>query len=334
MSEENNSFNELNESLYEETNNNHITNEDIYDSKVETNEDLELVENNRKKKSIILLSSFTLLCALFVVVQAGLYVPVFSEIFKKPKKTIVTTTKVIETTTNSSDTTKLPVGYAFSSISSTDDSISMSLTLSNANVVDDEYYIYLVESGKDSNEYLSSIPLSIKNNARIRVNSSNISNTFTKYITQTGEELLKPNKDYVILLVLNDQIVKKETIKTQKLVYIFNITSEKIPDVTERYLKLKVEVNAKFTNYTYLLVKLYNVTLNKFEDEYHSLISKENITTSFPLFTFKQDRPEYTYRIYVYCLSDNLSEIEYTDTTIKDEIIYYLIYIHDEDVNY
>ena len=327
MTELNNNYDELNFVSKNEENNKIFSNENINNKNLEINEIININNKNTKikkevkrKASLKLISSFVFLCSAIAVLPLGINIPVFTEIFNS--STTISSTTPTKTST-----------YNFESIIANENDINFTLIINNFDLKTNKYCLYLVEKENANYTFFSSISKSIKSSAEINITSDISLQSFTTYLSLSGQKKIKPNTDYAILLVKNGEIVKKEFVKTKNFVYIDIVNFKTATDKTNRYLDIQLIPNIAFNNFNGLYVELYNLTLNKKVEDY-SILYKGYLETSWARIPVKITEPVYDYELRIYCSSDNPEKLKYSNTFTKDEINYYLIYIHDNIVKF
>ena len=282
------------------------------------------------------------LLATVAVVQTTFYIPIFSDIFH-PDTTTSTNSVTPETPTPPTPTPLDPSGggeetlevvYKFSGIDANYEKVDFILEIENLTKEQQseenlkKYKLYLVKKVDATDEFLSAVTDLQKDSNKIQVTSTKVKGTFTTYIHNTGVSNIKPNTDYCIVLTKEDKIIKTASVKTKGFDYITSVSWSVIPpDIYgDRYLDIRLTYNAKFEGFT-LYFQLYNLTSNEKAEGKDSLIPKELLDAgSHPLMIFLKTEPEHDYQLKIYCLTDDPESIYYTDTEVKDEITYYLIY--------
>lgn len=123
---------------------------------------------------------------------------------------------------------------------------------------------------------------------------------------------------------------------TQERVYITGIITKITYDTNYKYLNIKLKTDPSFVNYDKIYFELYNLSTNVVEPNY-SVQPKQNIEEpdvygaagiAIPI-----ERPPTNYQLRLYCSTDHLENIEYTDTLVYDETTFYLFYVHNEPLN-
>ena len=312
---QNNTFNEYNFSP-SENNKCDYENEKLKNYNFETNKSFPKtdVKHNIKRRKILF--SFVFLLASFAIIQSSIYIPVFSDIFS-PKQEVAVLTPT----------------YAFSSVSTTKNQVSCTLNIENVDFEKTNYYLCLTKEEDATDEFVSIILASAKENF-INVKTNNTDKTFSSCLAVSGVEKIKYNTNYALLLIKDDKIILKQVVTTQNFVYITNIEIK--PTTTDkiyRYLNLRVTPNEEFKNFNSLYFQIVDKETNMPLSDY-AIIPKEYLSESFASLPFKLGTPKKDYILKIYCSTDSPDNIEYTDEFVKDEIKYYLIYTHNEIINF
>ena len=336
---ENNALNknEFNPTVESEENKIDIQNEDVKLYCTETNSffSKSTLKEKRKESSVKKMnlmrhfSSFIALCAMATIIQTSFPIPIFSQIFGRT------------TTVNNP-------AYSFSTISSTCKSVSYSITIDEVDDFDKtEYCIMLVKEGNDTDEYVASIPVALKRSHKVIVSSNNVSGSFDKFISQEGINRLKNGEDYVVVLLRDEKIVKKESVKTKS--YITKLTFDGINDslpvgsegyythtyteggIDYRFLNVDVYIDESFDNFHSLYIELTNVTNEPYTKDATTMNeSGVNGQMSFGP-RFLKDSPQQRLKFKIYCYPKFLKDLDYTETMTPDGVVtYYLIYSHPD----
>lgn len=287
-----------------------------------------------KKHNIKLLSSFMFVCVAACVVQSEITIPVFSEVFA-PLSPVATTTTIAPETTPESPTIVLPPEYSFSSVVASENDVACTFSLDNVNFEKEDYYLCLVRSEDAKDDFISSVPDLVKNIVQVKITDKTISHTFTKALSsESGVENVRPETSYAVVAVKENSIVKKEIVKTEKFIYIKHIIIDKSAYLDPyRFLYLQVTLNEKFTNFNDLYFEIYNLTLNKKEDDYYFIVNKAD-SKNWVHIDIELIKPVYDYELRIYCSTDNPEDIKYTTSFNHSGTNYYLIYTHPEKINF
>ena len=311
---------EINERVYVNESLNDLIDEENIPTKIKP----EVKKEKSKKLNLRLLSGFVFLCASVAIIQTGVYIPVFSEVFSPSTPPAVTPPAIV---------TEINPDYKFSSVLSTEDSISFDLTLENVELEKERCFAYLVKDGNDNDVFLESVSDKAKSEVQIRITDTATTNNFTKYLTLSGAKTLKDDTNYVIVLVKDNKIVKKQSVSTKAMAYISDIKIKENKDPVYKHLLMHVTPNPKFSDYKGLYLELYNETLKTKVPDY-SILYKEYISESWGGIPIKIETPVYEYTLRIYCSTDHPENINYTNSFEKDEIKYYLIYTYEEIIKF
>jgi len=283
----------------------------------------ELNSNSEKKmpqKTRKVFASFMFACAAVAVLPLGVYVPVFSEIFSP---------------TNVEAVGEKSHQYNVDVVSVTSESINCLITLNNVDFEKENYYVYVIKEADVSDSFLASVAESIKQSYRVKLTAALSNITFTKFMFSLGVEELKPATNYVLLIAQEDKIVCKKPISTEKLKYVKEVVIDtSIKDKTYKYLDVKAQPSDEFSDFTSFYFELYNKSTHTLNPDYYSLIPQENLTSSSARFAIKLTEPEYDYELRIYCSTSHPEKLNYSDSLVKDEITYYLIYTHESVIHF
>lgn len=321
---EQNNFNELNNinpSEYnkspDELNVIEIANENqYYDNRL-----VEKKSNKNKNKKINtfkLIASFIVVCAVAAIVQTAFPIPIFSRLFSPAI--------MIDKTT-----------YSFSSIEITDEMITFSLSIKNADFKNNNYFIYLVEQNNATEEYIKSISGTLKSIEQVKITASESTYNFTKYITTSGAKKIKPDTTYTIILLNNEKILQTYDVTTPKKVYI----SEMSVLFYGGNINVTMEADSSFTDFV-ILIQITNLSDptwgaqgNGTDQTTCNDVSLSGSIFSFPV--IKSLTPQY-FEVKIYCRTTDPEKKALPDTVTHGDIenpeYYYLIYTYDKPITY
>ena len=299
-------FNKINETefnnFFDENNILDIKNEEQVYNKFGDNKNLNI---GKKVNVIKLISSFIIVCAIAAVIQTVFPIPLFSQLFNPVQM------------------------YSFETISATFNKVSYSVSLRN---IDDfssnEYCLMVVKSGCDNDGYISSIPVAIKGDHKVKITTSMVKGNFNEYVTSDGAKRITKNTNYVILILKNEEIVQKKSIKTENFIYFTEIKTNSKTDKSYKYLLIQVTPNSLFDKFNSVYFELYNLTLDRKVNDY-SIINKDDLSTSWASIPLDINDPVYDFELRLYCSTASPEDIEYSNSFVKDEINYYFIYTYD-----
>jgi len=302
--------------------------------KTQTLSDTKVKQEKSNKLNLKLLSSFMFLCATVVILQTGIYIPIFSEIFSpsQPSPTIV-----------------IPPTYDFSSIVATENKIDFTLTIDNVDFSKEDYFVYLVKEEDATDLFMNSVMASVKLSEQIKLYSNISALSFTKYMSVSGGVNLKPNTNYAIIVVKDDIIVQKQIAKTEDFEYVKSLDiNTKVDDEGERHIYIKTYLNDNFKDYEYLYLQLTNLETNTVVKAY-ARVKKDEIEEALndPMISYPESNilmvdpdtsvPEPTsalgYQLKIFCSTDHPENFENAESFVKEEIKYYLIYTHESAIN-
>lgn len=259
------------------------------------------------------------MCAAVVVLQAGIYIPIISEIFSPspPTSTVVEGPK-----------------YTFSSVVSTDNKISFSLQLDNVDLATETFYIYLLKKSNATNEYFNTIPTSIRESAQIKIQNKTDTYTFTKFITMSGSITITPETDYSVVVVNEDKIVQNYNITTLSKIYLSDV---KISFENEN-INITLKADSSFTGFGTLLIQVKNLTNSTWGPENNGIDwttgSETSLSTSKFIFPVIKDKNDQYFEVKIYCITTDPEKKALPDTITTgvppDLNYYYLIYTYDK----
>lgn len=303
--------------------------------KTESLSDAKVKHEKSRKLNLKLLSSFMFLCAAVVVLQTGIYIPIFSEIFSPSPP---------------AQTTVISPTYTFSSIITTANKIDFTLTIDNVDFSKEDYFVYLVREEKATDLFINSIIPSVKLSEQIKINSNVSALSFTKYMSETVGVKLKPNTNYAIIIVKDDNIVQKQIVKTEDFEYVKSLDiNTKVDDEGKRHIYIKTYLNDAFKDYEYLYLQLTNLETNTVVKAY-ARVKKDEIENAlnepliyqYPISDILMVDPDTSvpeptsvlgYQLKIFCSTDHTENFENAESFVKEEIKYYLIYTHDSAIN-
>lgn len=285
-------------------------------------------ENVLKKKNNIikLISSFVFLLASISIIQTTIKIPIFSDIFNPyVSKTVLPT-------------------YCFSNLSSEFGKINCRIDVGK---VDDfskkDYCLICVQAGFDNEEYINAIPLAFREEHKIKIDSQVTLGSFYTFLTTEGVKNLVQNKKYVLVVMCDDKIEIKQDIST--LCYVSNVTIEGVNlnatseddkylfvDGAYRYLHIKTFLDEKFKDYGTLYFETTNIETNEKDGttmtkevlDAGSYFSKPVVKTlDEQFFVFK-----------VYTNKAHLVDLDLSESVVKDDVTFYLIYSYDEIIKF
>ena len=193
------------------------------------------------------------------------------------------------------------------------------------------YYALIVAKSDASEEFLElQTDDSIKTYGK-KLSDANSVIVFTKYFDGSEKEL-ESNTGYNILIVRDKKIFYSYGVTTAPKTYVNGINiSTGVSDMTFRYLLINVEMEKSFTAYKSIYCELYNKDTKL---TYFAIIDKDNVDTSYASYPILVWQGQNRYEFRVYINPDNPDDIDYTETVTKDEITYYLVYTHSEEIKY
>lgn len=313
-----------------EENENVFSNEMFSSSLCETNSLNEIIpQKNMQTKNVLsnkshnkLISSFVFLCAAVVMLNVGVYIPVFSEIF----------TPLFSSQKPSNSQ------FVFSYVGATESKIDITLMVEGVKLDEENYFLYLVLEDNASNEFVGSVSEKAKFGNQIKITTNTFSHSFTKFMSSSGDVNLKPNTKYAVLIVKDDEIIEKTSVSTKIMIYVTEVKTnpvylEYLPkyDKYIKHLGIVYNLNEKFEDYTNIWFVITNTTTKAID---FANIAKGIGGT--PDFSCDNEAGTYLYQLKIYCLTDHLESLDYDETQdiIINEETGHLIYTHDKLIEF
>lgn len=275
-----------------------------------------------------ILTSFVFLCAAVTVVQTGIYIPIFSDIFKPNLSAPIEEVVLLPT-------------FDFINFVETEESISCTINIDNIDFEKESCYAYLVKAGDDTESFLSSVLEKVKVDAGVKVTKNTTIVSFSKYMDKNKEVALKHNSSYVIILVRDDKIVMSKSTKTQAMEYVTELHTDPVfvtydshYDKYWKNLAVKAKINEKL-DYTKVWFELINTTTN--EKDYSGILKDDFELGSYPLYMRENSSPVYQYQLKVYCMTDHPEKLDYDgvyDLDRGEESMSHLIYVYDTLIDF
>ena len=282
----------------------------------ENNKNISYVKTDKKKKNF-LLPRFIMLLALAALVQPVFYIPIFSDIFSPspPVSTAVTTPQ-----------------YVFSSVAITDNKLTFSLTIENADLETENYCLYLVKQVDATDEYINSIPNEVRESEQKNIINKTDTYSFVKYITLTGSAYINPETDYSVIVVKENKIVQSYNMTSASKIYLsyINVYFE------SGNIKIKLKTDSSFTGFGKLLIQVTNLTDSTWGAEHNGIDrttgSEEDLssTGNTHAFAATASSVDQYFEVKIYCVTTDPEKIALPDTTLYNTEYYYLIYTYDE----
>ena len=276
-------------------------------------------QDKSNKLNLKLLSSFVFLCAAVVVLQVGIYIPIFSEVFSPspPAPTIVITPN-----------------YVFSSVVATDSKINFSLQLDNVDLTTENYNIYLVKQSNATDTYINSIPASIRESEQIKIKNQLDTYNITKHITPMGGVAISPSTDYSIIVVNEKKIVQSYNITTTPKIYLSNVNVY----FADGNINITLKADDSFTGFGTLLIQVENLTDSTWGAEHNGIDrttgSEANIPADKYNFPASKGKVDQYFEVKIYCVTTDLEKKALPDTITHGDPLnpeyYYLIYTYDK----
>ncbi|MBR1925926.1 MAG: hypothetical protein IJ837_03665 [Clostridia bacterium] len=297
-----------------------INDENILKSKFfeqETNKNQNFVKEKKKKN--FLFSKFVILLALTAVVQTVFYIPIFSDIFSPSPPSQVST-----------PTVSIFPNYTFNSVVETDKNLTFSLTIENADLENENYFLYLVKKEDASDKYLNSIPIEVRESDRIKITNQTNVYSFQKYITPLGSFYVIPETDYMIIVAKNDEIVQTKSVKTASKIYFSDVNvffeNEKI--------NIKLKADSSFKGFGTLLIQVKNLTDSTWGPQNNGVDKttgvEDNLAGDKYNFSVTKSSVDQYFELKIYCITTDSEKIALPDSIICDDTYYYLIYTYDK----
>lgn len=307
-------------------------NEMSYVNEVNTEDNKIIFENQkpdyRRKKHMGLLAKFAFLFAAVAVVQTGIYIPIFSDIFVPSEA--APAEKVV-----------LPETFDIVSVGETEEVISCTINIENVDFEKENCFAYLVKEADATESFLSLVSEKVKSDARVAIAKNTTFVSFSKYMDVSKEVNLKHNTNYVILIVNGDNIVKSMPAKTNAMNYVTELHTDPVYvtydshfDKYWKNLKVKATFNTKL-DYTKMWFELINTTTN--EKEYSGIPKDLLEDGSCPLYMRENTDPVYQYQLKVYCMTNHPEKLDYDssyDLDRGEESLSHLIYVYDTLIDF
>jgi len=313
QNEENKKFSENNNVDYENNN--------IYDFSFESNKIDKPRPKKKEKKdkqSLNLISKFVFMCAVVSTIQIGVYIPIFNDIFNTPSV---------------AEITESPPTVSFEEVSTLHNRVDFTITIENADLSQEDYYLYLTKQEDATDEFIESVPDSIKEAEGKKITSNIFFGNFERYLTSTGGQTLMQSTNYALILVKDNKIIKKEIATTKDRVYITGLTIREEPgsDANHKFFKFQVTIDDGFTKFTYLFFKLTRLSTNE-DVEGYGVLEKASVGLDINIASAGIDvntEESSVFILRIYCETDNPElyagmPLKNMDETRKG----YLIYTH------
>ena len=277
------------------------TNQSFNDSEIRKN------KTNRKPSYLFrLLASFLVVCAFVAIVQTTFKIPVFSDLFNP--------------SSSASSPIYTPPVYNIDALNSTYKDVNFTVTVYNVTDFSaNEYGLLLVKSGTDTNEYLSTIPSSVKNANKKIISAKTTTDSIAKCVSTSGAKSLSASTEYVLLVLENEKIVLKQTITTKDFIHIYNVTLNR----NGEYVQFTENINPSFTNYSYIYIEIFDYATNFYVTFAGSSPGDSQYISSKELSAFSK------INIKIYCKPTNLMGLEDFETKTIGSDAYYLLYTQD-----
>lgn len=219
-----------------------------------------------------------------------------------------------------------PISFALENLQSTHEKISFTLTVTNVpnNWDTEDYQITLIQQADFKNSFFKNLSPALKTNLN-NITKEKEDFVFDNYLTQEGLHHLKPNSQYTIVLLKQDQIVTKQSISTQEFTYILGLNEQHVKNKTEKYLKFQPKVNELFTDYKLLYIF---TTDTETDESTFSTIPKEYVTESWYMQQVIPYNETKSFKIEIYCSTEHPEKLDFSETKIVDGETVYLIYTH------
>ena len=276
----------------------------------------EISKKKNKLQLFRILSSFVFVLAVASVAQTSFEIPVFTGLFS-----------------GIASAYRENYEYDFKSISSTYKSVSYVLNSS------DEYsnvnsYLLLLNEGCDTDEYIASIPLGLKDSYKVLITSDTTSNIFYSSIDKTNIVPLISKTNYVIVVVRNEKIVRRQNITTSSKMYLSDV---KVYFENEK-INVTLKADASFTGFGTLLIQVKNLTNSTWGPENNGIDwttgSEADLSTSKFNFSVAASGVDQYFEVKIYCITTDSEKISLSDTIIRGDLLnpeyYYLIYTYDK----
>ena len=305
-------------STYSESNEVNIVNNyersDFVLSKQEINasppfKEISTVQSLQKTNHFNVITKFIVLCSVVAVTQPSITIPIISQLFSSEQPSTAIASYEIE-------------------IGSTHNRVTYTLTTENVTDIEDaDYSLIVVESGNETQEYISSIPQKYIDENKTKVKSKTSSGSFSYFATKTGIKKIAKNSNYAVVLLKGKEIVKTQNATTKDFIYITDVKIEKYSDLSKKYLRIYITANSEFTNFKEIYFRYINITTNT-EVEDFSKLPKGSLDVLPAGVGFYINDPVCEYKIEFYCSTDNPSEFDeesLANSFIKEGITYYYI---------
>ena len=297
------------------------------------------VEIKKEKKTnhsfLKFATNFVAALALTATVQTSIEIPVFSRIFN-PSQIV--------------STIDSPVGCKVADLTATYKNISFIVSFDSVkDFSSNEYSLMLVKTGCDNDEYISNILKSLKNKHKIIVDTNETYIKFSQCITQNKIENLTEDTDYVVLVLKDEKIIEKKSIKTNKLQAVKNVDVDTKIDGDGRHFLIKTYIYSDFDDYDNLYLQLINLETGAIVKAYATVAKHEiddsvadpkghhyptsNIVMKDPETNIPEPTSSLGYQLRVFCSTDNPELFGDKESFTKDDVKYYLIYTHDSAIN-